>query len=124
MKNKKKKMSLKKILLIVIPLLVIIIGIIIGLGIKNNNDANGVFSILENRWIENNKNSVIDVSIVNDLPIFGNEGDGVFFDFLNDFEKDTSLKFNRVPYSVDKSVSDKGYKFAVNNNTVLKDNEL
>ena len=124
MKNKKKKMSMKKILLIVIPIFVILVGIFIGIKIKSNNDANGVFSILENRWIENNKSTVIDVSILNDLPIFGDEGDGVFFDFLKDFEKDTSLKFNVIPYSISKTASAKGYKFEVNNKAVLKDNEL
>ena len=124
MKNKKKKMSLKKILLITIPIFVILVGLIIGISIKNNNDANGVFSILENRWIENNKSNVIDVSILNDLPIFGDEGNGVFFDFLSDFEKDTSLKFNVIPYSINKTASDEGYKFEINNKTNLKDNEL
>ena len=124
MKNKKKKMSMKKILLIVIPIFIVLGGIFIGIKIKSNNDANGVFSILENRWIENNKSTVIDVSILNDLPIFGDEGDGVFFDFLKDFEKDTSLKFNVIPYSISKTASAKGYKFEVNNKAVLKDNEL
>ena len=124
MKNKGKKFNLKKFLLISIPIFIAVVGIIIGIIIKNNNDENGVFSILENRWIENNKNTVIDVSVVNDLPIFGDEGEGVFFDFLKDFEKDTSLKFNMIPYSINKSVSDEGYKFEINNKTALKENEL
>ena len=124
MKKKNKKINLKKVLLILIPVLLTVIVIFIGLYIKNKNDKNGVFSIIEKRWIENNKSTVIDVSILNDLNLFGYEGDGVFFDFLDDFEKETNLVFNKIPYSMDKSSSDDGYKFEINNKVNLDDNEL
>ena len=124
MKKKNKRLNFKKFLLIAIPIVIVILVILFGIYTKNKNDKNGVFSILEKRWIEKNKTTVVDVSVINDLPLFGDEGDGVFFDFLNDFEKETNLKFNMVPYSMSKSVSDDGYVFQINNKSKLNNNEL
>lgn len=124
MKNKKKKFNLKKILLISIPIILISLAIIIGIYYTNKNNSNGVFSILEKRWIEKNKSSVIDVSILNDVPIFGMEGEGVFFDFLDDFTKETGIEFNMIPYSMGKSSSSSKYVFEMNHKTKLDDNEL
>ena len=98
-----KKINLKKVLFITVPIFIVILIACISMYISNRNDKNGVFSILEKRWIEKNKSTKIDVSILNDLPIFGEEGDGVFFDFLNDFEKETSLEFNMIPYTTSKT---------------------
>ena len=123
MKKKKQKINYKRILLITIPIIVILL-VIIGIYINNKNNEKGVFSILEKRWIEKNKNSVVDVSILNDIPIFGDEGDGVFFDFLNDLKKETELEFNMVPYSKDKTANNNKYIFETNNKSKLDDNEL
>lgn len=125
MKNKKKKkINIRKILFIGIPLLVIILAVVLGIYFTNRNNEKGVFSILEKRWIEKNKSTVIDVSILNDVPIFGNEGEGVFFDFLNDFKKETELEFNMIPYSKNKTAKEVSYSFEMNNKTKIKDNEL
>lgn len=125
MKNKKKsKINYKKIFILIIIILIILIFGGVLLKIKNNNDANGVFSVLEKRWIEKNKSSVIDVSILNDIPIFGDEGEGVFFDFLDDFSKETGLEFNKIPYVTGKSSKSDGYVFELNQKTNLDNNEL
>ena len=124
MRNKKKKISLKRVLFTVVPIVLIILTITIGIYTKNKNDRNGVFSILEKRWIEKNKSTVVDVSVLNDLPLFGDEGEGVFFDFLNDFEKETNIKFNMIPYLMSSTSKDKGYSFQINNKSKLNDNEL
>ena len=100
MKNKNKK---KKILFILIPIIIAVIIIFIATSINKKNDKNGVFSVLEKRWIEKNQSKVIDVSVINDLPIFGEDGEGVFFDFLNDFTKENKIEFNMLPYSLERS---------------------
>jgi len=124
MKRKTKRIKVKKIVILTI-IFAVIVGLI-GYGIysKNRNDREGVFSILEKRWIEKNKSQVVDVSILNDITLFGDEGDGVFFDFLKDFEKETNLKFNMIPYVSNKSISDNGYIFETNSKSQLDDNEL
>lgn len=123
-KKSNKKINLKKIFFISIPIIVILLVILISLYLKNKNDQNGVFSILEKRWIEKNKSTKIDVYILNDVPIFGKEGEGVFFEFLEDFEKETSLEFNMIPYTTSKESSDGEYSFQINNKSKLNDNEL
>ena len=124
MKKKRKKVNLRKILFIIVPVALAVILIAFGVYSKNKNDKNGVFSILEKRWIEKNKSTVVDISVINDLPLFGNEGDGVFFDYLSDFEKETGIKFNMIPYLSSKTASSTGYTFEINNKSKLKDNEL
>ena len=123
MKKKKKHISRKKLILLVIPVVLLIVIVLFAIGINRNNDKNGVYSILEKRWIEKNKSTVIDVSVLNDLPIFGSNGEGVFFDFLEAFTKDTGLQFNLIPYkSTTEASSD--YSFEMTNKTDLKDSEL
>ena len=123
MKRKNKKISLKKI--IIISIIVLTIGTIaFGVYTRNKNNKNGVFSILEKRWIEKNVSKVIDIGIINDLPLFGDEGDGVFFDFVNDFEKETNLKANLIPYSSNKTLSESKYYFEMSSKSKLNDNEL
>ena len=123
MKKNKKSFNKKKFLLIIIPIILLGIVILVGIDINRKNDREGVFSIFEKRWIEKNKSKVVDVSIVNDLPIFGSNGEGVFFDFINDFNKDTGLQFNLIPYKTGGS-SDSEYSFKMTDKTDLDDNEL
>lgn len=120
----KKKFN-KKGLALLIAILLILLGIIIFFVTKNNNsDNDGKFSVLEKKWIEKNQSKVIDVSVINDLPIFGEDGEGVFFDFLKAFTKENKIKFNLIPYSSTKSASTDEYYFEISNKTKQNDNEL
>jgi len=74
---------------------------------RGDNDTN--LTISEKRWIEDNKNKVIDLNITNNIPILNVDGEGVLFDFLNSLEEDTGLEFNKLNYSDDNS-SDYSFK--------------
>ena len=121
--KKKKNVNKKSISLIIIPLILLAIIIVFAVLINNKNDKNGVFSLLEKRWIEKNKSKIVDVAVLNDIPIFGEEGDGVFFDFLSDFSKETEIEFNMIPYKSSGEASAK-YSFEMTNNSSLDDSEL
>ena len=54
--------------------------------------------MLEKKWINDNKNNVIDVSVYNDVPVFGESGSGIIFDYLDTFTKDYDINFNKVSY--------------------------
>lgn len=86
MKDKKKYFLIGGLITL---LVVVVIGILIYV---NNSKTNYSFS--EKSFINSNVNNVIDVSIEGSLPIFSSNGNGVFYDFLNDMEKDTGLTFN------------------------------
>lgn len=120
---KKKSINKKRLLYILVPIIVLAIIIFVAVNVSKKKTENGEFSLLEKRWIEKNKNTVVDVSVVNDVPIFGEEGEGVFFDFLNDFTKEVGIKFNMIPYKTGESTKT-GYVFEMKNNAILNDNDL
>ena len=71
----------RKILIIIISLLVIA-GIGGGTYYYFNKQDKNSLTILEKQWIEDNKNSMIDLSIPNNIPLFSYEGTGIIYDFL------------------------------------------
>ncbi len=84
----------KKIIIIFSFLALILLGVTIF--IFSKKDEKTTLTLLEKKWIDSNKNSVIDFGIANNIPIFSTDGEGVIFDFLSDLEKDTGLEFNKV----------------------------
>lgn len=92
--------------------------------LKNKESSKNEFSILEKRWLEKNESKVIDISIINDVPLLGEEGEGVFFDFIKDLSKETKLNFNLLPYSLNTEPKSKKYYFQESNKIKLKDNQL
>lgn len=66
--------------------------------ILNYSKDDSSFSILEKKWINDNTSNVIDVSIYNDVPIYGKNGNGVSFDLLDEFTSKYGVNFNKVSY--------------------------
>lgn len=103
MKNKK----------IILWSIVIFLGLAIAGGVfyyfyKENSKT--TLTLAEKQWIENNKNKVFDIGVMNNVLVFTNQGKGVFFDFLADLEKDTELEFNELSYERDDK-SESTYQF-------------
>ncbi|MBQ9318449.1 MAG: GGDEF domain-containing protein [Bacilli bacterium] len=84
--------------------LLLFIGIIVFIVMKNRDNT---FSLDEKQWIEENKNQVIDISILNDIPVLSYNGEGVIFSLLDDLEKKAGLKFNKTPYKLTEEVNAK-----------------
>lgn len=93
-----------KLIIGIILSLFIVISILIYFMYKNY-DRN-TFNIEENKWIEKNKNSLIDLYILNDIPILNYNGEGLVFNFITDFEKVSELKFNKLSYKIDEKLDD------------------
>lgn len=100
-----KKRNNKTIILIIIGILFVVL---FGIFILNYSKDDASFSILEKKWINNNTSNIIDVSVYNDIPVYGKNGKGVIFDLLDDFTDKYKINFNKVSY-------------LSNNNTNLKD---
>ena len=92
MKNKKTNR------IIILSLIGIILFISLLIFILNYSRDDSSFSILEKKWINDNKDKVVDISVYNDVPIYGKNGSGVTFSMLNSFSKDHEIKFNMIPY--------------------------
>ena len=87
MKKKNRK------ILIISGLILLLFIIVVGILIYVNNNKNN-FSFSEKSWINQNANNVIDISMEGNLPIFSNNGEGVFYDYIKNLESSTGLTFN------------------------------
>ena len=90
MKNKKK--------FIIIGIIVVLLAII-GLVLYSLFADKNRLSIIEKEWINNNRDSVINVAVLNDVNNFGLDGKGVYFEFLNDFAKEHNFTVNPVAFT-------------------------
>lgn len=89
---------MKKKLFIIIPLLIVGITFFFVWRYYNFEDSTTTLTVTEKRWIEENKSTAIDFEIVNDYPLYGINGEGVLFDFINQFQKDIGIEFNQISY--------------------------
>jgi len=119
MKNKKTN----KIVILSIIGVVFIVSLIIF--ILNYSKDDSSFSILEKKWLKDNVSNVIDISVYNDIPIFGENGHGIIFDFLEDFTDKYSIEFNKISYFTKDNTSVKDIAFRVlDSNNNLGDNDV
>ena len=83
------------------------------------------FSIIEKNWISNHTSNVIDVSVYNDVPIYGQNGEGIIFSYLDNFTKTYDVKFNKVSYLIDSSSNLKDVAFRIlDYDTELTDKDI
>lgn len=82
----------KKIVLIVILSFVFLF--VVGIYVYKTNKY--TLTISERKWIDNNLSSILNINVVNDSNIYGSNGEGIFFDFLEDFTSNYDLKINPI----------------------------
>ena len=107
----------KKIIILSIISLILISGVVFGI-YKVFKDKNSL-TISEKTWISNNKNSVYSINVPNDINVFGKNGTGVFFDFVNDLDEELDLKLNSTVYSIDNQ--NDSFGFSINTNYDKRD---
>ena len=88
-------MKNKKLILIIFGIAIIVF---IGLYLVINYNEPNVLNSDDKKWISNNGGKVIDIDVINDIPVYANNGKGVIFDFLNYVTEKTNLEFNKIPY--------------------------
>ena len=76
--------------------LIVIIALLLFLLVYFFNNRNKNYTFKEKNWINSNTNEVIDLSMEGSLPLFSNNGEGIFYDYIKALEKDTKLTFNIV----------------------------
>lgn len=95
----KKNSKLNKIITLSVIGLILVISVIIF--ILNYTKDSSSLSILEKNWINNNSNNIIDISVYNDVPIYGFNGQGIIFSYLEEFTKSYNIEFNKISYIQD-----------------------
>lgn len=93
--------------------------------ILNYSKDDSSFSILEKKWINDNTSNVIDISIYNDVPIYGKSGNGVSFDLLDEFTSRYGVNFNKVSYLSSNSSNLRSSAFRIlDSNASLSNNDI
>ena len=106
---------MKKKPLIITIISVLIVALVLGVYYYyTRRDKETSLTILEKRWIERNKNDLIDISIMSDAPVFSYNGEGLIFDFIKSTEEKTGLNFNKLSYQLADDPSSE-YAFATVN---------
>ena len=76
-------------------------------------NKNTSLTVNEKRWVEKNKDSEIYFEIVNDYPVYAMNGQGVLFDFIEDFEKNIGLEFDKNPYQKNTGPTGTDYRIRI-----------
>lgn len=116
---------MKKKLIIIIPIIVAL-SVFIGLyWYLNYRDDKTNLTVTDKKWIANNSETKFDFEITNNIPVFSMDGSGVIFEFINQFEEDTGLEFNKISYLKENKPSTSGLRVQIlNNDTALTENNL
>ena len=116
MKNKKK---------LIIFVLIVAIVVFIALFFIYYYRESSLLSSEDKKWISENGTKVIDVEVLNDVAVYGMDGKGIIFDYLNYVTDETNLQFNKIPYLKSENVNKDDYKFEfINGSTALSTNQL
>lgn len=107
---------MKKKFFIILPILIAVF-VFVGLFIYYNAaDKETSLTVMEKRWLEDHEDIVVDLEILNNFPLYGMNGSGVLFQFLEDFEKNVGLEFNKIPYLKESTPTSSGYRVRILNN--------
>ena len=108
MKDNKKNNKLIITLMVIVLLLVSITIFILNYSFNNTS-----LTILEKKWISNNTTNMLDVNTYNDIPLYGENGNGIIFDVLDRFTEEYNITFNKISYVTDSDNLE--YKDLMNN---------
>lgn len=115
----------KKLLMIFIPILIALIALFFVYRYYNKEDKTTTLTVSEKRWVEENKEQTYDFEVVNDYPLYGMNGEGVIFNFIDDFEENIGIEFNKIPYLKNSGESTSGFRIRIlNGDEKLTDKDL
>lgn len=119
----KKNNKINKIVILSVIGLILTISLVIF--ILNYTKDSSSLSILEKNWINTNMNNIIDVSVYNDVPVYGQNGKGVIFSYLEEFTNSYGVNFNKISYvqGNDKDLRDLSFRI-LDFNADITDNDI
>lgn len=107
---------MKKKVVIILSLLIAAVAFIFVYRYYNKEDKSTTLTVAEKRWVEEHEEQAYDFQIVNDYPLYALNGEGIIFDFLDDFEEQIGIEFNKVPYLKTSNPTSESYKIQILNN--------
>lgn len=116
---------MKKKIVIIIPIIIALVAFIFVYRYYNHQDRKTSLTVTEKRWVQDNSSKTFDLEVINDYPVYGMDGEGVFYDFINDFKKNIGLEFNEIPYLKTSDTTTDGLRFRIlDGDSKLSDNDL
>ena len=85
----------KKLILIIVS---IVAAILIAIGLISFFSDKNKLNKKEKTWIADNLTTVQNINIVNNVKVFGDNGTGVFYDFIKDFQTEYRLEINPITF--------------------------
>lgn len=86
----------KNIIIVIISVLVVIVSAVVLFNILNDKDK---LTVVERNWINDNIGTILNINVLNNANVFGKDGSGVYYDFLNDFKDEYSLSINPITFN-------------------------
>ena len=112
-------MKRKRSLLVIVISVVVVI--ILGIFLYNILSDENNLTVSERNWINENINSVQNINVINNDNVFGKNGEGVFYDFIEDFEAEYGMDTNAITFNAGANPSGLtfGSKTSVTENDVV-----
>ena len=112
-------MKRKRSLLVIVISVVVVI--ILGILLYNILSDENNLTVSERNWINENINSVQNINVINNANVFGKNGEGVFYDFIEDFEAEYGMDTNAITFNAGANLSGLtfGSKTSVTENDVV-----
>ena len=103
---------------------IILIGAIV-FYLLNHGVVERGLSVIEKKWISDHVNQVVDISVYNDVPVYGYNGNGVNFSFLDYFTDKYKVQFNKISYYTSMNIDKIDFGFLVlNSDTDIGSNDI
>ena len=110
--------------IIILSLIVLMFTICLVIFILNYTKDSSSLSIIEKNWINGHTSNVIDVSVYNDVPIYGKDGEGLIFSYLEKFSDTYGVKFNKISYLNSGTTNLRDVAFKVMNYDAVDNNSI
>ena len=112
-------MKKKRSLIVIVVSVIVVIAICIGLYFILSDENK--LTVAERNWINENINTIQNINVINNANVFGKNGTGVFYDFIDAFENEYSLETNAITFNAGTNPSGLtlGSKTSVSDNDVV-----
>ena len=107
---------MKKKYIIALILIIAIVTFIFVYRYYNKEDATTTLTVREKSWVQDHADEAYDFEVINDYPLYGENGNGVIFSFLDDFEENVGLELNRIPYLKESTTKTDSFRIRILDN--------
>ena len=96
MQNKKK--------IVIIIVIILVIASLFGLYFFFFQNPNKLNSI-EKKYLAENSTNIQNINVLNNVNVFGRSGEGLYYDFIEDFKKNYGIEINTVSFNLGEEIS-------------------